>query len=834
MSDSEDTAEAPLSEEERTVDEAAEDSAPDHEVTPEVEPEPESVSDAVTGPDAEPEPGAESESETGAEADPEAEPDASSLAERGVEPEPKPVSDAEPEPEPVSDAEPEPDVDVDAEPEPVSDAEPDADVDVDAEPEPEPVSDAEPDVDVDAEPEPEPESEPGVGADAEAPEAVASEADGAAEGESVSWSPQPWETAPALTLDATSQDDADVQQTLVMGAVPPAEPEPGPELEASVDVEPTDGAAEPSIVTPDDGAVPTAPVRAGLVSPLETFPAEPRVRRWPRTVGRVAAGLVVLGGAYVGAQWFLADRVPTGTVVAGVEIGGLDSAAAVSRLDDSLAAVLAEPIPVAVGDQRTALDPKAAGLAFDAAATVRGLTGFGLEPSRLWRHMFGAGTAAPVTTADAAALKTAVTGLADALDTTPVDGTVAFVDGAVSTTAPIDGVAVDVPAASVLLTAGWLTAPRPIALPTSAVAPTITQDAVDRAVNELAQPLSRAPVSVAVDNQVAELPVKVLTDTAHFTPEGSDLVLSMDGPTLVDAIIARTRDLITAPSDATFTFQNDAPVLVPGVPGTTLDPTAVAEAVAAAATADNRTAHVQLVEADPLSSTEALKALGITEIVSEFSTPLTSEPHRTGNITVGAAAINGTLVRPGETFSLTDAIGRIDAAHGFVEAGAIINGEHSEAWGGGLSQLSTTTYNASFFAGFKEVEHTAHSEWFARYPAGREATIFTGLIDLKWLNDTPYGALVQSWVADGRVHVRIWGTKYWTVATTSSGWSNIVQPTTVYSQSPTCQAQRAGNPGFTITVTRTVSHDGEEHSHQSWTTRYKPQNTVVCGPAPTG
>jgi len=130
------------------------------------------------------------------------------------------------------------------------------------------------------------------------------------------------------------------------------------------------------------------------------------------------------------------------------------------------------------------------------------------------------------------------------------------------------------------------------------------------------------------------------------------------------------------------------------------------------------------------------------------------------------------------------------------------------------------------------VEHHPHSEWFARYPEGREATVFSGTLDLRWKNDTPYGALVQAWVVDGRVHVQIWGTKYWTVETTTSGRSNVRQPTTVYSQTPTCEAQNAGNPGFTVTVVRRVLLNGAVASTQTRTTTYKPQNKIICGPAP--
>ena len=151
---------------------------------------------------------------------------------------------------------------------------------------------------------------------------------------------------------------------------------------------------------------------------------------------------------------------------------------------------------------------------------------------------------------------------------------------------------------------------------------------------------------------------------------------------------------------------------------------------------------------------------------------------------------------------------------------------------GGLSQLSTTTFNAAYFAGFEIVEHTPHSQWYSRYPEGRESTLATGLIDLKWMNNSPYGALVQSWVANGRLYVRIWGTKYWTVQSTTSARSHVQQPTTVYSQSPTCTPEGKGNPGFTVTVNRKVYLGTELRVDHSWTTTYQPQNQTVCGPPP--
>ncbi|RYV51986.1 VanW family protein [Pengzhenrongella frigida] len=578
------------------------------------------------------------------------------------------------------------------------------------------------------------------------------------------------------------------------------------------------------------GDVPSDPTAA---SPLAIFDEDEQRRRWPRVVLTTLAVVVVLGGTYVGASWALADRVPRGTTVAGVEIGGLDSATAVTTLEDGLADVVGEPIPLVAGEVSTSLAPADAGLVLDADATVRGLTGFDLQPGRLWQHAFGNGEAQPVTLVNDALLADAVDLVAAALVTAPVDAQVVFADSEARATEAVDGAEVDPSAAAELLRSTWLTAARPLELPVRVVGPDISQEEADLALSTLAQPLARAPIAVAVAGQTVELPAAVVTAAASFVAEDSDLTLTLDGPLLVEEIVKRTTGLFTPSADASFAFENGVPVIVPGIPGTTLDPQVLADAVAAAGVSNDRTARVELVASDPAQSTEKLQALGIIELVSEFSTPLTNEPLRTENLRTGATKVNGTLVRPGDTFSLTETLGPITAAAGFNEAWVIVNGEHVKGTGGGLSQMSTTTFNAAYLAGFEDVEHTPHSEWFTRYPEGREATLYSGSIDMKFKNTTPYGALLQSWVADGRLHVAVWGTKYWTVESSTSGRSGVVSPSTVHSASPTCLPMSAGNPGFSVTVTRQLLLNGELTETTKRTTRYKPQNAVVCDP-PTG
>src|SRR5699024_1294013 len=92
-----------------------------------------------------------------------------------------------------------------------------------------------------------------------------------------------------------------------------------------------------------------------------------------------------------------------------------------------------------------------------------------------------------------------------------------------------------------------------------------------------------------------------------------------------------------------------------------------------------------------------------------------------------------------------------------VESGIIIDGQAGEAVGGGISQFATTLYNASYFAGMEDVAHTQHSYYISRYPAGREATVLEGAIDLQFKNpfDTP--VLIEASAGSDSVTVRMRG-----------------------------------------------------------------------------
>jgi len=84
-------------------------------------------------------------------------------------------------------------------------------------------------------------------------------------------------------------------------------------------------------------------------------------------------------------------------------------------------------------------------------------------------------------------------------------------------------------------------------------------------------------------------------------------------------------------------------------------------------------------------------------------------------------------------------------------------GEFFDDYGGGVSQLATTTYNAAFFGGYADVTHQPHTIYITRYPQGREATVNYGVIDLQFRDNTPHGILIRAYYGATSVTVTLYG-----------------------------------------------------------------------------
>lgn len=557
-------------------------------------------------------------------------------------------------------------------------------------------------------------------------------------------------------------------------------------------------------------------------------PAKP----WYRRGGVIAAAaVVVVAGVYAGTAALVSDRTPAGATVLGTSIGSMTAQQATATLQPVADERLAQKLDLTMEDQKAELVPQEAGFAVDVPATVNKLTGFTLNPVTLYQRLFGGGQVDPVVTTDAAALKASLESVADSVKVEPVDAAVVFEDGKPVITEPHEGKTVDVDAAQKTIEDGFLQGTSPIPLPVIASAPAVDADALAKAKETVLEPLSSGPVTVKAGDISAQLTPEQIGQTA--TVDVAAATLTLDGEALKKTLAEVEPKLASTGTDATVVMEGGKPVVKPSEAGKGLDADDVASAVATAAVSTDRTATVQMTEADAEFTTEDAQKLGIKEVIGEFDTPLTADKVRTTNLVVGTRVISNTLVKPGETFSLLNALGPVTPERGFTSSGVVDGGFATKALGGGLSQLSTTTMNAAFFAGMDLIEFRQHTRYFDRYPEGREATLWGPSLDMKWKNNTDYGVLVDAYVANNRVHVRLWGTKVWDVKSWTSPRRNITSPQVVYNNRSDCKPENGRTPGFTVDFGRERYKGGTLVDKEKWTWTYSAWPIVRCG-SPTG
>ena len=623
---------------------------------------------------------------------------------------------------------------------------------------------------------------------------------------------------------------------------------PGPE--ASAESAAGASAAEaPSGDVPATAAVPVSTRIGTILAKIRAAPAGLLHGRRPGRgvlAGIIGVGLLVLvwGGAAVATT----QHIFAGSTVSGVDVGDMSPDEARQVVADQIGAELAQPAVLSVDEFTDTLVPADSGVAVDAAASIDRLTGPTINPVTLIKRLSGTDVHA-VTTVDSgeltnalnARLGTLATGTADAVVT--LDGTTPVV------TPGADGTGMDVDASVKALSAGWPLGQETIDLVGGTARPAITDDDAKAFVDSVLTPLLSDSLTVtaagtsvektAASRQVVLSPDQIAALTVIST-EGGELSAVLDSQRLHDTIIDAMGAIETAPTNAGWTIDGSAegaagakPQYVAPSPGEGIDMDALTQQLVDAGTtgttSDGRTVALTMITTQPEITTPE-KDWGITEVTGEFSTPFSSEPGRDQNLIRGAEQMNGQIVMPGETFSVEQALGPVDYEHGFTDAGVISNGQHVDALGGGLSQIGTTMFNVGFEAGMDDIEHHPHSYYFDRYPAGREATLWTGQKDVKFANSTPYAALIQAWVADGEVHTRIWSTHYYDVSITSSERYNYRPVQTITRPAGAgCQAYSGGNPGFDITVTRTRTAPDKAVPDDVLTTTYDADNNIACG-----
>ena len=113
-----------------------------------------------------------------------------------------------------------------------------------------------------------------------------------------------------------------------------------------------------------------------------------------------------------------------------------------------------------------------------------------------------------------------------------------------------------------------------------------------------------------------------------------------------------------------------------------------------------------------------------------------SSASRITNIKNAVSKIDGTVLYPGEEFSVYAAIAPLDAGNGYELAGAYENGTTVQSYGGGVCQVSTTLYNAVLYSELDVTQRSNHSMMVHYVDPSRDAAIAGTYKDLKFKNSS--------------------------------------------------------------------------------------------------
>jgi vancomycin resistance protein YoaR len=573
-----------------------------------------------------------------------------------------------------------------------------------------------------------------------------------------------------------------------------------------------------------------------------------RKRRRPRA-GALAAAAIVLAATSVivtRAVLYWSSVLP-GVSVAGVELGGLERSDARARIESALADRLDDDVALKVGER---------------TLTVRAIDLYELDAAATEQRAFGAARESVWTAALAVGLPFPRERDVEPVLTPRSDGHAALVAalapierGPVSARVELDGVepvlhaarvgtAVDEAAVAQLVAAAALADRDAVNVAVGAVEPEVTTAAAERAASEARALLAGRITITFRGDPVGTISPRRLADAVRFGPRADGYGVRLADEPLAEVLAPMLARETRKPVDATFKLVGKRVRVVPARPGTRVAVRRAAGAILTIAepgTHGSRTVAATLTREPADLTTREARALGIRERVSTFTTLMgESSPNRIWNVQLLGRYLDGTILKPGQTFSFNKVMGPRTPERGFREGQMIFGGVLIPSIGGGVCQTATTIFNAAFEAGLPIRERTNHSFYISHYPIGRDATVSWGGRDLVFKNDLDHAILIKASGTSETFTVSFYGTKQGRrVVASKTDPTNYTSPQLQYAIDPTAapgslRTTEAGGPGFDITVFRTVYEKGRVLRKDKFLSRYTPENpTAVYGPGST-
>lgn len=302
------------------------------------------------------------------------------------------------------------------------------------------------------------------------------------------------------------------------------------------------------------------------------------------------------------------------------------------------------------------------------------------------------------------------------------------------------------------------------------------------------------------------------------------LQLAVD-PEAVAAVIEEQADVLNQEAvDSTLVREDGEFRIIKGEQGIEVDVEesiiAIEEYISSGWDGTDATIEIVAEIVEPRGSEEELSQ--ITDLLGSYTTNYNdSGANRCTNINVAASKINGTVLYPGEEFSVAATIGPLDAANGYQLAGAYENGQTIESYGGGVCQVSSTLYNAVILAELEITERSNHSMIVSYVKPSMDAAIAGDYKDLKFVNNQDLPIYIEGYTVGKNVYFNIYGHE-----TRPANRVVTYESEVISQQDPGIQFVGTGDPvgyigvaqgkhiGYVARLWKVVTVDGVEESRE--------------------
>ena len=598
--------------------------------------------------------------------------------------------------------------------------------------------------------------------------------------------------------------------------------------------------------THDEGSARPVEIEGAAPMPGASERRGYRVRsRWIYTAVGIFMGLAVLYGFDLVHS---IGRVPRGTEVAGIDVGGMKTADAEQLLIRELGPKVDDEVDLRAGVVSTTLDPQAVGLSVDWQGTLDRAGEQPLNPftrffSLFFKHEVGIASVIPDER-----LTSFLERLALQADFEPREGAIWFDQAEVKSAIPLDGQRLEIENSREAVLENWLNDDG-VDLPVIYTPTETDADQVRALIRDIAEPAASEDVTLMASRLApdgTEPPLETITTRMPAPPpapgqpaanpsEREIEMIERDDPNAVPVVFPRDRigeyltfvrdGSVLAPrfdadaakglleplladteqegKDASFSFSGNSASVVPAVKGRTVEWGPLLGALPGQLTdvEGPRVMPVSYVGRDPELSTEDAEKAGIRAPVGEFTVAVGANGQAQSMI----AALAGQFIPAGETFSMKDVTG-------------LVSGNTS------ADAVATALFNAALEAGTQDIQSNDRGVDNPAFPVGRDATASS---DVSFRNAQGTALVIDAYATGSSVTVKLWGTPEYDVTISTSPRTDIQPPRTRIVTTAGC-TPTDGEEGFTVNVTRVVMRGEDRVSTDNFSSTYPPSDRIEC------